>query len=56
MTAVIMLEPHANGTKYTAIVMHSNQESRKRHEEMGFHAGWSTCLDQMVDMIKGNMK
>jgi uncharacterized protein YndB with AHSA1/START domain len=51
-TAVISLEPHGSGTKYTALVMHMDQESRVRHEKMGFHEGWGVALDQLVAMIK----
>jgi uncharacterized protein YndB with AHSA1/START domain len=51
-TAVISLEPHANGTKYTALVMHADKNSRMQHEKMGFHEGWGTALDQLVAMIK----
>ena len=53
MTAVITLEPHGTGTKYTALVLHADEASRKRHEDMGFHEGWSTALDQLVAMIRG---
>ena len=56
MTAIIMLEPHANGTKYTAIVRHSNNAAKVRHEQMGFEEGWGTCLDQLVAMIKKGVK
>jgi uncharacterized protein YndB with AHSA1/START domain len=56
MTAILMLEPHANGTKYTAIAMHANTANRKRHEEMGFQEGWGTCLDQLVAFIKKGLK
>jgi uncharacterized protein YndB with AHSA1/START domain len=52
MTASILLEPHANGTKYTALVQHANQESRMKHEQMGFKEGWGACLDQLVALIK----
>lgn len=51
MTAVIALEPHLNGTKYSALVMHSDKEARVKHEKMGFHEGWGTALDQLVAMI-----
>lgn len=52
-TAVIELEPMANGgTRYRAIAMHRDVEGRKQHEEMGFHEGWSTCLDQLVELVK----
>ena len=52
MTATILLESVASGTKYTAHVMHANKEARIRHEQMGFKEGWGTCLDQLVAMIK----
>lgn len=52
MTATISLEPHNNGTKYTALVQHADVASRIKHEKMGFKEGWGTCLDQLVAMIK----
>jgi uncharacterized protein YndB with AHSA1/START domain len=52
MTATIMLEPHANGTKYTALVQHTNADSRTKHANMGFEEGWGACLDQLVAFIK----
>jgi uncharacterized protein YndB with AHSA1/START domain len=47
-TAVITLEPHGKGTKYTALAIHKDEEERKKHEEMGFHDGWGKALDQLV--------
>jgi uncharacterized protein YndB with AHSA1/START domain len=52
MTAVISLEPHEKGTKYTALVMHANKEDCAKHEKMGFKEGWGTALDQLVAMVK----
>lgn len=51
-TAVISIEPHGDGTKYTALVMHRDEKGRKQHEEMGFHEGWGTALDQLVAFVK----
>lgn len=51
MTAIVMLEPHGAGTKYTAIAIHGDEETRKKHEEMGFHQGWATALDQLVAYV-----
>jgi uncharacterized protein YndB with AHSA1/START domain len=51
-TAVITVEPHGNGTKYTALVIHGDSKSREKHEEMGFHEGWGTALDQLVAVAK----
>jgi uncharacterized protein YndB with AHSA1/START domain len=48
MTAIILLESQGSKTKYTAIVLHADPEGRRKHEEMGFHEGWGTALDQLV--------
>jgi uncharacterized protein YndB with AHSA1/START domain len=51
-TAVIALEPHGQGTRYTAMAIHSDEATRKAHEEMGFHDGWGKALDQLVAHAK----
>jgi uncharacterized protein YndB with AHSA1/START domain len=51
-TATIALESHPQGTKYTAIVIHSDEAGCKQHREMGFQEGWGAALDQLVAMIK----
>lgn len=53
MTGVIELEPHDDGTKYTAIALHGDETTRVRHEEMGFQEGWGTALDQLVEYVRG---
>jgi uncharacterized protein YndB with AHSA1/START domain len=50
-TAVITLESHGTGTKYSALAMHKDEASRQQHEEMGFHVGWGMCLDQLVELV-----
>ena len=52
-TAVILLEPHGTGTKYTAIAIHGDEESATKHANMGFHDGWGKALDQLVALAKG---
>ncbi|MCA8962300.1 MAG: SRPBCC family protein [Planctomycetes bacterium] len=52
MTAMIILESHGTGTRYTAIALHANPESKKQHEQMGFMDGWGTALDQLVALAK----
>lgn len=52
MSAIILLESHSTGTKYTAIAIHSDEESRKKHEAMGFQEGWGKALDQLVEFVK----
>lgn len=51
-TAAILLEPKGKGTTYTAIAMHSDEESRKKHDAMGFQDGWGKALDQLVEHVK----
>jgi uncharacterized protein YndB with AHSA1/START domain len=51
-TAIILMEPHPKGTQYTAIALHPDEASRRSHEEMGFHEGWGTALDQLVALVK----
>jgi len=51
-TGMILLEPHAKGTKYTAVAMHSVPEDRTAHESMGFQEGWSKALDQLIETVK----
>ncbi len=52
-TAVITLAEVPQGTRYRALAMHKNPANRKKHEEMGFHQGWATVLDQLVAYMQG---
>ena len=51
-TAIIALEPHGDGTKYTAFAMHRDEAGRQAHEKMGFHEGWGKALDQLVELAE----
>jgi len=51
-TAVISLESHGTETKYTALVIHRNEEDHKKHENMGFQEGWGKALDQLIEHMK----
>ncbi len=51
-TATISLEPHENRTKYRATVIHGDEESCKRHRDMGFQEGWGKAFDQLVEYTK----
>lgn len=55
MTAHLLFEDEGEGTRYTAIVLHKNEEDKTQHEQMGFHEGWGTVVDQLVQYIKSNM-
>jgi uncharacterized protein YndB with AHSA1/START domain len=51
-TAIVTLEAQGNRTKYTAIAIHGDEASSKKHEEMGFYQGWGAALDQLVALAK----
>ena len=51
-SAFIIIEPHSVGSKYTAIVIHQNEESCNQHRAMGFHEGWGVALDQLVEVAQ----
>ena len=52
MTAEIIIQPDGEGTRYRAIARHADPEAKKQHEDMGFHDGWSTALDQLVEVAR----
>jgi uncharacterized protein YndB with AHSA1/START domain len=52
MTGMLMLEPRGKGTRYTAAAIHRDEAARLKHEEMGFHQGWATALDQLIAYVK----
>ncbi|MEZ4223560.1 MAG: SRPBCC family protein [Polyangiaceae bacterium] len=50
-TAYILLDPEGTGTRYRALVIHSDEDGRQKHEAMGFHDGWGKALDQLVEYM-----
>jgi len=46
-TAVISLADEQGGTRYVATVMHPDEATRARHEELGFFEGWNLAIDQL---------
>ncbi len=50
--AIVSLEPHGGGTRYTAMAMHRDEEGRRQHEAMGFEHGWGKALEQLVAHMK----
>lgn len=51
-TGIIEMKPEGKGTRYIATALHRDEKTRKQHEEMGFHQGWGTALDQLVAYVK----
>ncbi|TGK15244.1 polyketide cyclase [Leptospira fluminis] len=55
-TAVLTLEKLPQGTKYKVLARHKDEETRKKHEDMGFHDGWGKALDQLIELCKTTLK
>jgi uncharacterized protein YndB with AHSA1/START domain len=52
-TAILELAPNGSGgCQYRAIAIHQDPAGRKQHDEMGFHEGWGTVVDQLVEHIQ----
>lgn len=51
-TAHLFLEKSGTGTTYRVVAMHGDEESSKKHTEIGFHEGWNAALNQMIEAIK----
>lgn len=55
-TGIITIEPRGTGTWYTALALHADPGSSKRHADMGFEEGWGTALDQLVAYMNARGK
>ncbi|MFP2924939.1 SRPBCC domain-containing protein [Pyxidicoccus sp. 3LG] len=52
LTAILTLEDHPQGTRYTAHVMHSDAAARQKHVDLGFEQGWGTVANQLVSFAE----
>lgn len=54
-TAILELTDNGNGgCTYRAIAVHHNADAATQHAAMGFHDGWGTVVDQLVEHIQNN--
>ena len=53
MTAIFTLEAQGEGTRYTATAMHPDKATCASHAQMGFNEGWTTCMDQLAELVEG---
>ncbi len=51
-TGILEFEERDGGCQYRAIARHATAEDAQQHAAMGFHAGWSAALDQLVALVK----
>jgi len=46
------IAPEGTGTRYRAWSRHWDEETMKRHDEMGFVDGWQACADQLAEIAE----
>jgi uncharacterized protein YndB with AHSA1/START domain len=51
-TAMVLLEARGSQTKYTAIAIHGDEATSRKHAEMGFYEVRGTTLDQLVALAR----
>lgn len=54
MVVIITFEPEGSATRYTARVRHWNEDTMKRHEQMGFYEGWSIVAGQLAELAEAD--
>ena len=52
LTAIITFETEGSGTRYAARVLHKDAADSRKHEDMGFHEGWATTIDQLASFVE----
>ncbi|WP_417220289.1 SRPBCC family protein [Arthrobacter sp.] len=52
VTASFTFADHAQGTLYTSTAMHRNRADRDKHEQLGFHDGWGTVINQLAKLVE----
>ncbi|HEV2566396.1 MAG TPA: SRPBCC family protein [Microvirga sp.] len=52
MVVIVAFDPEGSGTRYTARVLHWNEETLKQHEQMGFHEGWGAVAGQLAELAE----
>ena len=52
MTAIITFSETDGKTTYTATALHKDEETRNKHEQMGFFDGWGTAAAQLEAVAK----
>jgi len=54
LLAVLSFEDDGDGhTRYVARARHWTSADRVRHEQMGFHEGWTLCSRQLEERARG---
>lgn len=51
-TAVLELTPTDDGCRYRTVAIHQDPAGAKQHREMGFHDGWGTVIDQLIEHLQ----
>ncbi|HLL31966.1 MAG TPA: SRPBCC domain-containing protein, partial [Allosphingosinicella sp.] len=56
MVGIFEFEAEGSGTRYTARSLHWDEESRSKHESMGFEEGWGLCTAQLAELAEAEAR
>lgn len=51
-TCILRLDTLGDGTRYTARLLHRDEEGAKRHDGFGVRDGWGRATEQLVELIQ----
>lgn len=51
MTTIVELSDAGEGTRHVVRALHWTEESRRRHEEMGFQEGWAEATERLAELL-----
>ncbi|CAN5127077.1 SRPBCC family protein [soil metagenome] len=52
IVGIFEITAESNGSRYRASARHWDEESMKRHDEMGFIQGWGAVADQLAELAE----
>ncbi|WP_341958630.1 SRPBCC family protein [Pseudomonas sp. RC10] len=52
-TAIVMMSDEGGGTRYTAHVMHPDEDACEQHKQLGFFDGWNAVITQLEAFAAG---
>jgi uncharacterized protein YndB with AHSA1/START domain len=52
MIGIWEIAAEGDGTRYTATARHWDEDTCKRHEDMGFTDGWAACAEQLAELAE----
>ena len=56
MVSITEFQPEGDKTLYRATARHWTEETKQRHEAMGFHEGWGKVAEQLAELAEAEAR